>query len=557
MVKYGGTTMNDHLQALRVRARDAKREWLLALEDPMGSQRRLLLESCVRPNVETVFGREHGFAHILDEHEYRRRVPIRDYAALAPYIDRAAVGEKAVLTAEDPVAFNLTSGTMGPKKLIPSTRSFAERFEVPRILATLGNIFEYHPELLDRDDTTLNFLLSPFDRPAPPPIAAAAPQLPLSSRRRASPALLGTPGTMAPWSTAPPAVTDHASLTYFRLRTTVESDLRAFFSINPSTLTTFADELIELVPRLCEELRAGTMLGAPGRPSNPARAAEIESIVKQRGALRPIDLWPRISVISCWTAGACALYLPAVRAAYGDSVDFVRWASNASEGPLEVPIDREPAGPPAVQTVFYEFIAADTEVKSDTPTLLLDQLEDGKQYEVIITQSAGLYRYTMRDIVEVIGRYRGVPRLEFKRRRGSAHSFTGEKLTEHHVARSTQAALEACNLAAVTVTCCPVWGTPPSYAFLFEPTRPWTDAEQRSLVAALDRELAASNVEWTGKRETNRIGSPTIIALSEGTFRRYRDRRIAGGESAVQLKDHALQVDPSVLAQLLALSQPR
>src|SRR4051812_5965208 len=72
-----------------------------AARDPEGAQRALLGELLAR-NQDTAFGRAHGFADIRSVEEFRARVPVRDYDALRPWIDRALAGEPRVLTS-DPI----------------------------------------------------------------------------------------------------------------------------------------------------------------------------------------------------------------------------------------------------------------------------------------------------------------------------------------------------------------------------------------------------------------------------------------------------------------------
>src|SRR5271154_2638123 len=50
-------------------------------------QRSLLLERVAR-HADSQFGRDHHFREIKTTADYRRRVPIRGYDALEPYIDR-------------------------------------------------------------------------------------------------------------------------------------------------------------------------------------------------------------------------------------------------------------------------------------------------------------------------------------------------------------------------------------------------------------------------------------------------------------------------------------
>src|SRR2546425_4051659 len=143
-----------------VAERDALRA---ALGRAAAHQRRALVE-LLAENADTAFGVEHGFAGIRDVADFRAAVPIRDYAALAAWIDRAAAGERNVLSADDPVVYFMSSGSTGDNKKIPITRSFMRRTFFPFYYAAWANFAEHFPQVLARDDSTLNLKHDPAAR---------------------------------------------------------------------------------------------------------------------------------------------------------------------------------------------------------------------------------------------------------------------------------------------------------------------------------------------------------------------------------------------------------
>ena len=74
-------------------------------------QQPRLLQAILSANRHTRFGEQHGFARLARVDDYRRAVPVRRDEQFAPWLERVAAGEAAVLTAEPPVAFESTSGT--------------------------------------------------------------------------------------------------------------------------------------------------------------------------------------------------------------------------------------------------------------------------------------------------------------------------------------------------------------------------------------------------------------------------------------------------------------
>ncbi|MEQ9188493.1 MAG: GH3 auxin-responsive promoter family protein [Cryomorphaceae bacterium] len=67
----------------------------------------------------TDFGRDHGITASTTQEEWARKVPLRDYEGLKPYIERIKEGEINVLWKGKPTYFCKTSGTTSGTKYIP------------------------------------------------------------------------------------------------------------------------------------------------------------------------------------------------------------------------------------------------------------------------------------------------------------------------------------------------------------------------------------------------------------------------------------------------------
>lgn len=70
----------------------------------------------------TQFGRDHAYAEIKTHQDFIARIPIRDYEALKPYVDRVVAGESDILWPGKPLYFAKTSGTTSGAKYIPLTK---------------------------------------------------------------------------------------------------------------------------------------------------------------------------------------------------------------------------------------------------------------------------------------------------------------------------------------------------------------------------------------------------------------------------------------------------
>ena len=89
-------------------------------------QEELLFEM-IEANKDTPFGRDHNFADIKTVEDFKRTVPFTNYDDYAGYIYEVMEhGTRGVVTTEEIVHFNETSGTMGNPKGIPYTKRMAE-----------------------------------------------------------------------------------------------------------------------------------------------------------------------------------------------------------------------------------------------------------------------------------------------------------------------------------------------------------------------------------------------------------------------------------------------
>src|SRR5262245_49402031 len=111
-----------------LQAQGARSRFLESIKrDTAAITQTAVLRQCIEPNEATIFGKEHRFSSIRTLDEYRAAVPVRHYADLQPWIDRAADGEPAVLTGEPPIRFWKTTGTTSQPKRLPVTRASAAR----------------------------------------------------------------------------------------------------------------------------------------------------------------------------------------------------------------------------------------------------------------------------------------------------------------------------------------------------------------------------------------------------------------------------------------------
>ncbi len=89
--------------------------------DAVKIQERIFNE-LVQKGSTTTFGKDHDFKGIHNYEDFKARVPIRDYEATKPYIDKILKGENDVLWPGRPMYLSKTSGTTSGVKYIPITK---------------------------------------------------------------------------------------------------------------------------------------------------------------------------------------------------------------------------------------------------------------------------------------------------------------------------------------------------------------------------------------------------------------------------------------------------
>ncbi len=111
------------LKALLVKpfAKQIQRKINKWAKNPIKTQDKVF-KNLIADAATTQFGKDHDFISINSYEDFVKRVPIRDYEALKPYIEKVVAGEKDILWKGKPIYFAKTSGTTSGSKYIPITK---------------------------------------------------------------------------------------------------------------------------------------------------------------------------------------------------------------------------------------------------------------------------------------------------------------------------------------------------------------------------------------------------------------------------------------------------
>lgn len=228
---------------------------------------------------------------------------------------------------------------------------------------------------------------------------------------------------------------------------------RIFMCLSPpGSSTTLKDDTHYLNPLLRWILKPFLIIPSPDPQNYMERVAEalkgakdlsVISIWNPTYLLHVMDLiekqdpfidwkkvWPNLQLISCWADGWAKGQAETLKKRL-PHVMLQGKGLLATEAPLTVPLWQAPAPVPLIDEVVFEFEDEKGNVMN------LGEVQQGKAYELIISQKGGLLRYRIGDRVLVSGQFLNTPCLTFL---GRAHvsDMVGEKLDAPLVEKSLE-----------------------------------------------------------------------------------------------------------------------
>jgi hypothetical protein len=360
--------------------------YLRSLDDPAAAQARLF-RWVVRAAAAGGYGRRLGLRHDASLTEFRERVPVARYDDLKPWIERAVSGgDPGALSPHPVVRVEATSGSTSGVKWVPYTRP---------MMGTFSRMFSlWAHDLLQsglyRPRTGRLFLCVTGGRPgdvAVPRQLSGDDRDYLGRRWRR---------VLEPFVVAPQLSGEAEPLRRLAETMAAQPGLEVMSFWSPSLLLAALDEL------------------------------GIDSPDETR------RLWPRLQLISCWTAASSALFVPRLARLFPD-VRLQGKGLLATEAAMTIPLARAGGCVPLLDDVFFEF---EGEGGSLHPC---HELSEGASYEVLLSNRSGMLRYRIGDRVRVDGFFRGAPVLAFVGRAGVVSDLVGEKLSVEFVEREVAA----------------------------------------------------------------------------------------------------------------------
>jgi len=444
-----------------------------------------------------------------------------------------------------------TSGTTGGEKLIPYTNGLRRQFQ-RGVAAWIADLFWRRPAI--RGGRAYWSISPGFGPPRRSPGG-----IPIGFDDDA--AYLGPLEQFAlrQLLVVPAAVARLPDMTAFRYCTLLfllaAEDLTLASFWNPTFLLALLEPLPLWSERLYDDLRRGAC-SPPGPPIPdlmaslrpwlrplPRRASFLQEVLRST-APRAEQLrlvWPRLALLSCWTDAAAEQFLPSVRALF-PAVEIQPKGLLATEAFVSFPVAGAPGAALAIRSHFFEF-----EELPGGGIKLAHELECGVSYRVLVTTAGGLYRFHLRDEIEVVGFQGQCPRLRFLGKSDQVSDLVGEKLAETHVGAILARLPTLGRLLPRFALLVPVLASPPRYRLYVQGPEPRLAGQ---MLVQLRYELQAGLEENPYYRHAVAVGqlAPVEVVVldpaAESAWLVFERRALERGQKSGDIKPMALDRAP-------------
>lgn len=451
-------------------------------QKPQETQSKLL-SKLIKRNRDSKFGQKHNFSSIKNYDEFKANVPLMDYEDLRPYIEEDLYHDGNALNKEKAVMYAQTSGTTGKPKYIP---------------ILWRNIYHYH----------LHQNISSYMQYKQIPGIFSGKILGI-----VSPAVEGYFDNGKAYGSMSGLI--YKSLPWM-LRLQYVVPYKVF------GITDYDEKYQQILQHAIDNPKISFMASA-----NPSTFMKIQNTCNSF-----TETWPNLKAIMTWTGGNCSNLIPHLKAA-APGVRIIEMGYISSEFRGSINID--PTNNLCALTIdenFYEFIEVSEYENDEYQIKQAYELEEGKDYYIIVTTQNGLYRYFINDIITVTGKFKQTPCIRFLQKGKGCTNITGEKLTENQV-------ITTINTLHDKYQC-----TIDFYILIAKPEDGYYELYYQSNsdpAPYFETELSKLNIEFDAKRKSGRLQETKFTKLKKGTDEAYKQFCLNQGQREGQFKYIKLQ----------------
>ncbi len=515
-------------------------------EDPIKENERLLFH-ILEQNKDTEYGKKYGFADIHSIEEYQKRVPVSMYDDYAGYILRMSEdGEENLITAGKVVHYNKSSGTVGNPKRVPLTEEAFQVFQkyngpyrMGLIAREIGEDWINGRNMSIAESTAEKHFTKSGVSYGALSVKMIAEFRPYLEMMFTSPdeAIFPEPETNTRYLHARFGLMDRSLTSIAANFLGFLQEVYRYMEQNWELIVNDIEKgTIDPSIKMSDQVREQLLKKIKPMPE---RAEELREIFKQ-GFDEPVvpKLWPEARFLTGVGSGGFKVYADKLKEKYmGENIARYFTGINASEGMVSVPFElNNEKSVPVPDSLFYEFLPTDAN-DDFSKMVTMDKLEEGREYEIIITNLSGFYRYRMRDAVRITGKYKKLPIMEFIGRIDQTVSVMGEKTTEVALRTAAEDTARQLGFEMIDFTVYPdVNNVPPRYIYFMEVEDLPEGMKAKEIRFVLEKNLAKANPSM-GDKVAKGICAPTKLNILEPeTYSLYRDLMVMKGTASAQLK---------------------
>lgn len=512
---------------------------------PVETQEKILLQ-IMEENKNTEYGKKIGFDKVHSVEDFQRIVPLSNYDTYSDYVDRMLEGEENLMMARKCKRYCTSSGSVGKPKVLPKSGKDLWNMQCMGFAATPACASLWFKERglkFPKQIGPVAIILTGH-KMKDGKMGNGAGQVPFTYLKPISKFFMTTPNDFMY-----PENEDAVDSTYFHLRFALERrDITFLGSMVVTLLTSMFDYLEANWEMICKDIEMGTIDPGVKCPAdlrakwekkfkpNPKRAAEIRREC-EKGFDTPIAkrIWPDF----VWSYGMVAsnleFYVQKLRKYIGDApIHNMGYA--AAEGYMAMPVELDVTDYVLLpRSIFFEFIPLDD--PDWKRPLTIGEIEVGKEYEVIVTNFSGLYRYQIEDVVRVTGFHNKTPKIEFLYRNNLAMNIANEKTTTQMVDWAAGEVQKELGISFKGYSFyADLENDPVRYMLLAEPENDIAADMIPQLEKLLDEKLNESNEKYFKYRRWGMIGEPKVCLLKKGTYADYREMLKKQGKVLNQIK---------------------
>lgn len=455
-----------------------------------------LLEGLLKKAKKTEYGKKYGFDSIENHEHFKAKVPIVSYEDLYPYIERLMKGEENLLWPSEIRWFAKSSGTTNARsKFIPVSNEALEDCHYKGGKDLLSIYFNNYPNAK----------------------------------------MFSGKGLVIGGSHQLNQFNENSKSYYGDVSAVLLKNLPWWAQMvrTPSLDIALMDEWEEKIDKMVEVTSEENVTNISGVPT--WMIILLEKLLERKNASNILEVWPNLEV---FFHGAVS-FTP-YRELFERLIPFseMRYMEtyNASEGFFGIQ-DQTNSSEMLLMLdygIFYEFIPFEELGRSDPNTITLEEVEVGKNYAIVISTNAGLWRYMIGDTVTFTST---TPyRIKITGRTKHFINAFGEELI---IENAEVAIAEACKKTEASIdnfTAGPKYlgdGSKGGHEWVIEFSKEPNDLER--FTKLLDEKLREINSDYDAKRYRDiALVEPIVHTVPAKTFYHWmKSRGKLGGQHKV------------------------